>query len=134
MREARLLELDWIKKEQVYAYRSRAEAENKGIKPILLIWVDTNKGDKNTPFVRSRNCVRECKKGRNAVESLELEQLVLSHSTVGGFEIAVFSEGVPEDFSQGQAFQAGLISTFPERTLCRKHAVSSTWNYRMKIP
>ena len=47
----------------------------KGIKPIPLIWVDTNKGDKNTPFVRSRICVRECKKGRNAVESLEPEQL-----------------------------------------------------------
>ena len=40
-----------------------------------LIWVDTNKGDENTPFVRSRICVRECKKGRNAVESLEPEQL-----------------------------------------------------------
>ena len=40
VREARLLELDWIKKEQVYEYRSRAEAEKKGIKPIPLIWVD----------------------------------------------------------------------------------------------
>ena len=47
VREARLLELDWIKKEKVYDYRPRAEAEKKGIKPILLIWVDTNKGDKN---------------------------------------------------------------------------------------
>ena len=75
VREARLLELDWIKKEQVYDYRSRTEAEEKGIKPIPLIWVDTNKGDKNTPFVRSRICVRECKKCRNAVESLEPEQL-----------------------------------------------------------
>ena len=71
VREARLLELDWIKKEQVYDYRSRTEAEEKGFKPIPLIWVDTNKGDKNTPFVRSRICVRECKKGRNTVESLE---------------------------------------------------------------
>ena len=73
--EARLLELDWIKKERVYEYRPRAEAVKKGIKPIPLIWVDTNKGDKNTPFVRSRIFVRECEKGRNAVESLELEQL-----------------------------------------------------------
>ena len=72
MREARLLELDWIKKEQVYDYRSRVEAEKKGIKPIPLIWVDTNKGDKNTPFVRSRIHVRECKKGRNAVEPEQL--------------------------------------------------------------
>ena len=73
--EARPLELDWIKKERVFDYRSRTEAEEKGIKHIPLVWVDTNKGDKNTPFVRSRICVRECKKGRNAVESLEPEQL-----------------------------------------------------------
>ena len=32
-------------------------------------------GDKNTPLVRSRICVRECKKGWNAVESLEPGQL-----------------------------------------------------------
>ena len=68
----------WIgsrKKEQENDYRSRTEAEEKGIKPIPLKRVDTNKVDKNTPFVRSRICVRECKKGRNAVESLEPEQL-----------------------------------------------------------
>ena len=53
----------------MYDYRTQAEAEEKGIKPIPLIWVNTNKGDKNTPFVRSRICVRECKK------SLESEQL-----------------------------------------------------------
>ena len=33
VREARLLELDWIKKEQVHDQRSRTEAEEKGIKP-----------------------------------------------------------------------------------------------------
>ena len=75
VREARLLELDWIKKEKVYDYGSRVEAEKKGTKPILLLWVDTNKGDKNTPFMRSRICVRECKKSRNAVEFMEPEQL-----------------------------------------------------------
>ena len=37
VREARLLELDWIKKEKVHDYRSRTEAEKKGIKPIPLI-------------------------------------------------------------------------------------------------
>ena len=63
------------RRNRFYDYRSRTEAEEKGIEPIPLIWVDTNKGDKNTPFVRSRICVRECKKCRNAVESLEPEQL-----------------------------------------------------------
>ena len=115
MREARLLELDWIKKEKVYDNRSRVEAEKKGMKPI-------QKGqEQNIPFARSRICVRECQKGQNAVESLEPEQLF---ATVGGFEIAVFSEGVPEDFSQEQAFEASSFRHF--RTSCRKHAVSST--------
>ena len=63
MREARLLELDWIKKEKVYDYRTRAEAEKKGIKPIPLIWVDTNKGDKNTPFVRKQDLRARVQKG-----------------------------------------------------------------------
>ena len=35
---------------------------------------------------------------------------VLSHATVGGFEIAVFSE---KDFSQGQAFEARSFRHFP---------------------
>ena len=95
MREARLLELDWVKKEQENDYRSRTESEEKGIKPIPLIWVDTNKGDKNTPFVRNRICVRECKKGRNAVESLEPEQL--------------FSAMPPLDW---QSFEAGSFRHF----------------------
>ena len=36
----------------------------------------------------------------------------------------MFSEGVPEDFSQGQAFEASSFRHF--RTSCRKHAASST--------
>ena len=35
VREARLLELDWIKKEQVCEYRSRTEAEEKVPNPFL---------------------------------------------------------------------------------------------------
>ena len=87
VREARLLELDWIKKEKVYEYRPRAEAEKKGVKPVFLMWVDTNKGDKNTPFVRSRICVRECEKGQNAVEFLEPEQLFSGMPPLEAFKL-----------------------------------------------
>ena len=96
-----LHELDWVKKENVYDYRPRAEAEKKGIKPIPLIWVDTNKGDKNTPFVRSKICVRECKKGQNAVESQEPEQLFSAMPPLEALKFAVFSKGVPKDFPAG---------------------------------
>ena len=126
--EARLLELDWIKKERVYDYRSRTEAEEKGIKPIPLIWVDTNKGDKNTPFVRSRICVRECKKGQNAVESLEPEKLFSAMPPLEALklliEIAVFSEGVHENFSQWQAFEAS------SEGFCRYAVAFHVWHAR----
>ena len=105
VREARLLELDWIKKEKVYDYRTRAKAEKKGIKPIPLIWVDTNKGDKNTPFVRSRICVRECKKGRNAVESLEPEQLFSAMPPLEALKLLCSQTG--------QAFEASSFRHFP---------------------
>ena len=75
-RDARKLELDWIMKEKVYSYRLRKEADDKGVKPTELLWIDSNKGDLKNPFVRSRLCVRECTKGKRAKhKSLEPEQL-----------------------------------------------------------
>ena len=73
--EARKLELEWIEKEKVYEYRPRQEARDKGIVPIPLLWIDTNKGDLANPFVRSRLVVRECTKGKNAKRALPAEQL-----------------------------------------------------------
>ena len=132
VREARLLELDWIKKERVYDYRSRTEAEKKGIKPIPLIWVDTNKGDKNTPFVRSRICVRECKKGRNAVESLEPEQLFSAMPPLEALKLLCSLKVSMKTSRKGNPLK--LTLTFPGHTSCQKHAVNFTWNCRMRIP
>ena len=73
--QARKLEMDWVKKEKVYEYRCKSEAQEKGITPIPLLWIDTNKGDLENPFVRSRLVVRERTKGRNAREALPAEQL-----------------------------------------------------------
>ena len=88
-------------------------SEKNCIKPIPLIWVDTNKGDKNSPFVRSSISVRECKKGRNAVESLEPEQLLSAMPLLEALKLLVFSKGVPEDFPQEQAFETSSFRHFP---------------------
>ena len=75
-RAARKLELDWVCQEKVYSYRQRSEAVEKGMVPIPLLWIDTNKGDNLNPMVRSRLVVRERNKGKNAIQSpLEPEQL-----------------------------------------------------------
>ena len=58
--KARELEIDWIHKEQVYRVVPRAQAEADGIKPLGLLWVDTDKTHgMSEAFVRSRLCVRE---------------------------------------------------------------------------
>eukprot|EP00971_Amphidinium_carterae_P220004 4367367-Amphidinium_carterae.2 len=72
--EARKLELEWVKNEGVYSYITSEEAA-KYDKPIPLIWVDTNKGDREKPFIRSRLVVRENKRGRDARPSLDPELL-----------------------------------------------------------
>eukprot|EP00971_Amphidinium_carterae_P000257 5431-Amphidinium_carterae.1 len=72
--EARMLELQWVQSEKVYSYVTAEEASMYD-RAIPLIWVDTNKGDKANPFVRSRLCVRENKKGRDANPSLDPELL-----------------------------------------------------------
>ena len=72
-REARRLELDWVMKEKVYSCCRPEDAKDQ--RPIAMRWVDTNKGDLKSPVVRSRLCVKEQKKGRHRVQSLEPEQL-----------------------------------------------------------
>ena len=72
-KKARRLELHWVQKEGVYSYTKRTEVEEKGAKIIPLLWVDTNKGDNLRPEVRSRLCVRECKRRRGVRTEAELD-------------------------------------------------------------
>ena len=71
-------------KEKVYSYCRPDGAKDQ--RPIAMRWVDTNKGDLRSPVVRSRLCVKEQKKGRHRVQSLDsamppLEALKLLVST-----------------------------------------------------
>ena len=74
--KARKLEIDWILKEKLCDYVPRSEADKEGIKPIPLLWIDTNKGDSKNIAIRSRLVVRERTKGKNARPALAPEQLL----------------------------------------------------------
>ena len=57
---AREVELQWIKKMQVYELVDEKEAREKtGRQPISVRWVDTNKGDDQVPNYRSRLVAQE---------------------------------------------------------------------------
>ena len=57
--QARKLERDWIDKEGVYVRVPKEQMEADGMQAIPLLWIDTNKGDSENVFVRSRLVVRE---------------------------------------------------------------------------
>ncbi|CAK9008497.1 unnamed protein product, partial [Durusdinium trenchii] len=61
--KARELELQWLKKEEVYIRVPRREATGK---LLQWKWMDVNKGDNENPFVRSRMVAKEIKKAKPA--------------------------------------------------------------------
>ena len=74
--DARQLERDWLAKEGVCTKVPREVMESEGATAIPLLWIDTNKGDANKPFVRSRLVVMEATKGKKAkFEQLSPEKL-----------------------------------------------------------
>ena len=54
VRVARALELGYLAKHGVYEYVSLTEARRRGLRPIRMKWIDTNKGEHANPLVRSR--------------------------------------------------------------------------------
>jgi hypothetical protein len=67
--KARELEMEYFNSKKVWAKRPYAEAMAKmGKKPISVRWIDTNKGDEDTPNYRSRLVAREIRKhGENPI-------------------------------------------------------------------
>ena len=66
---ARKLEMEYFESKQVWERRPRAEALAKtGKAPISVRWIDTNKGDDETPNYRSRLVAREIRRrGENPI-------------------------------------------------------------------
>ena len=63
VREARKVEMQFVKDRDLYEYRPVSECLSKtGAPPVSTKWVDTNKGDDNNPAIRSRLVAMECRK------------------------------------------------------------------------
>ena len=59
---ARREEIDWVHSECVYEIVPLQECKDAGMKPLDLIWVDTDKSvDPTCKKIRSRLCAREHK-------------------------------------------------------------------------
>eukprot|EP00435_Cladocopium_sp_Y103_P033093 s1902_g8.t1 len=67
VRKARQEELDWLRKENVYV---RVSADQCTGKPLQLKWVDVNKGDHQSPKIRSRLVAKEIKRAKPLSEQL----------------------------------------------------------------
>ena len=83
--QARLEEMTYFKKLGVYKVVPRAHQRQHGGKIIGTRWVDTNKGDSESPNCRSRLVGREFNVGRDdtlyaATPPLEALRVVLSHA------------------------------------------------------
>lgn len=66
--EARQSELRYLWARGVYGYASRRNAMARGIRPVKLKWIDTNKGDATHPNLRSRLVAMEIR--RKGVEPI----------------------------------------------------------------
>jgi hypothetical protein len=61
VRQARKLEMGFIRSRKVYKYAKRDEVQKRGFKVIGTKWVDTNKGDDKVENYRSRLVAQEFK-------------------------------------------------------------------------
>eukprot|EP00971_Amphidinium_carterae_P049555 976725-Amphidinium_carterae.3 len=79
VRQARQLELDWIKSREVYRRVPLRECfERTKKKPLSMKWVDTDKGDQERPNYRSWLVCREVKKAKKPGEQLKASDLFSS--------------------------------------------------------
>jgi hypothetical protein len=85
VRKARMKEIDYIVKKQVWVKMPRAEALKKGYKIVGTRWIDVNKGDEINPDLRSRLVSQEFNVGKTdgifaATPPLEAVKMLISES------------------------------------------------------
>ena len=83
---ARCEEIDWVHSEGVYETVPMQECRDAGMKPLDLMWVDTDKSvDPTRKKIRSRLCAREYKtKKQDKIQKiLPASQLSTSRSCEG---------------------------------------------------
>jgi len=79
VKKARAEELTWVRGEKIFDEEmvswETAKQRMKGVPPISVKWVDTNKGDDGMPNYRSRLVAREIKKLKKLDQQLEVKDL-----------------------------------------------------------
>ena len=76
VQEARRVELDWIKRQGIYTkVPLEVCLQETKAKPISLRWIDTNKGDDERPYYRSRLVAREIKARQKVCDQLPMSQV-----------------------------------------------------------
>ena len=97
---ARREEIDWVRSEGVYEIEPMQECRDAGMKPLDLIWVDTDKSvDPTRKEIRSRLCAREYKtKNQGKIQRAPpaSQLIVLCNATSGSGECACLNHDVGE--------------------------------------
>ena len=107
--EARKLEMDWLLKEKVYQKVLKSICAKEGISPIPLKWIDTNKGDMDKPFMRSRLVVRECTKGKHAkFAAMSPEQLFSAMPWLEALKLLVSLKMSLQKSRRGKELKIGI--------------------------
>ena len=103
---ARREEIDWVHSEGVYEIVPLQDCRDAGMKPLDLIWVDTDKSvDPTRKKIRSRLCAREYKtkkqgKIQRALPASQCFSVVLCNATSRSCEGACLNHDVGEFVEQ----------------------------------
>ena len=63
VRRARRIEIEYARRKKVWMKITRAEARRRGLKIIKVMWIDVDKGDAQSPNIRSRLVAKEFNNG-----------------------------------------------------------------------
>ena len=111
VRRARLKELEFIEKKQVWKRIKRKDAEKMGYKIVKTRWIDINKGDRENPLHRSRFVAKEFNDGAAeglfaSTPPLEALRILISDAATwrrGGEEKVIMVNDVARAFFEAPA-------------------------------
>ena len=120
---ARREKIDWVHSEGVYEIVPVQECRDAGMKPLDLIWVDTDKSvDPTHKKIRSRLCAREykTKKQGKIQRALPASQLFCATPPLEAVKVLVSNHDVGEFVEQRETIEVETLrhqpSTYPRNS------------------
>ena len=109
VKEARKLEMEYLKKQAVYEKRPTSEAlKVTGRRPIPVRWLDTDKGDPTKPNFRSRLVVKGIKAAKSESEQLPQNLLLSSTPPLESMRLLCSLMSTQKLSKRGQKLKLGL--------------------------